>query len=160
MSDLETAFEDLRADARTTSTGGDILLYKPTPGDWVAGVFVGFDTRQAPFGDVTVAQLCSVKTAAGPFPDRDVKRLDLDAMVLKLELAPDGENTPEVGGLVYVEYAGERTSKMGKRYKGYTVRVKPPTDESRALARSCMQNPGPAGPKADADDLPFQKSVA
>lgn len=161
---LETAFDDLRAEARTSGAPSDALLVKPAPGDWCAGVVVGWDRREAPFGTVDVLLLAAVRTSGGAFAAGEVKRLDLDGAVLRGELAQDAEDPPACGALVYVEAQGERTSARGSRYRAYTVRKAAPTPDSlAAVSQAAAQAPQGGGPSApasrDDEDIPFRASA-
>jgi hypothetical protein len=151
---LATAFADLQAEARESGAGADVLLMRASPGDWAAGVVVGWERREAPFGIIEVLILAGVRTNADEAPHDGTRRLDLDAAVLKRELGTDAESAPKVGSLVYVEAQGDRVSGKGTRYRGFTVRKSDPTTASLAAveaARANAQDPAPAGDS----DIPF-----
>ena len=151
---LATAFADLQAEAREAGAGADVLLMRPSPGDWAAGVVVGWEQREAPFGIVEVLVLAGVRTHAEQQPQDGTRRLDLDAAVLKRELGTEAENAPKAGSLVYVEAQGDRVSGKGTRYRGFTVRKSDPTPASLAVVEAARANdhdPAPAG----GSDIPF-----
>ena len=153
---LATALADLQAEAREPGAGADVVLMRPSPGDWVAGVVVGWDSREAPFGTVEVLNLCAVRTAEGPHPRDAVRRLDLDAAVLKRELGTDAENgAPEVGTLIYVEALGERTSGRGATYRAFRVRRADPTPESLAGVAAALRATAAPEVPPGGSDLPF-----
>jgi len=153
---LASALAGLQTEARADGTPHDVVLMRPSPGDWVAGVVAGWDSREAPFGTVEVLNLCAVRTADGPHPQDAVRRLDLDAAVLKRELGTDAEDgAPEVGTLVYVEALGERTSGRGTTYRAFRVKRADPTPESLAgVAAALRATAAPEVPPGDSD-LPF-----
>ena len=156
---LTNAFDNLRAEARTSAEPHGALLVRPAPGDWFTGVFVGHESREAPFGTVEVAQVVGVSLPESKPDPAQVFRLDLDCSVLRRELGSDAENgPPAVGSLLYVEAQGERTSKAGRRYRAFVVRTSDPTPDSVAMVAGA--SPGPAAPMANADDdIPFSPSV-
>jgi len=170
--DIDSLYDNARAEARASGSSGDFLLYKASPGQWFTGIFVAYEERTAPFGEVTMGRFVRVRTEAGDFPAEDTKTWDIIDHVAKLELLPDelrpeGPESrnprPEPGSVVFVEYQGKRTGKSGKAYNGYLIKVTPPTDETRAIAKAAEESTGSAGGGGGAsaigsDEIPFHHS--